>query len=109
MNIDMFSPDTLLRRARGLLRQLWVRVLAMGLLAIVVLGLTQVIEVFVPDAVGTRLTGAAADRLLQIIANAMLAVTTFSLSVMVAVYRASSSQFTPRVHLLIMQDPVTPC
>jgi uncharacterized membrane protein len=37
----------------------------------------------------------------------MLAVTTFSLTVMVSVYRASSNQFTPRVHRLIMQDPVT--
>ncbi|TMM54452.1 DUF2254 domain-containing protein [Sulfitobacter sabulilitoris] len=100
-------PDTLLRKARHYSRQLWVRVVAMGLLAILVLGLTQIIEWLVPDQMGSRLTGAAADRLLQIIANAMLAVTTFSLTVMVTVYRSSSTQWTPRVHRLIMQDPVT--
>jgi uncharacterized membrane protein len=37
----------------------------------------------------------------------MLVVTTFSLTVMVTVYRNSSTQFTPRVHRLIMQDPTT--
>lgn len=103
----LLLPDTLLRKARHYSRKLWVRVVLMGLLSFLVLGLTRLIETFVPEGVGTQLTGAAADRLLQIIATAMLAVTTFSLTVMVSVYRASSSQFTPRVHRLIMQDPVT--
>ncbi|XDA99690.1 DUF2254 domain-containing protein [Sulfitobacter sp. LCG007] len=101
------SPDTLLRKARGYSRKLWVRVLGMGLLAIFVLALTQIVERFVPDKLGSLLTGSAADALLDIIADAMLVVTTFSLSVMVALYRASSSQFTPRVHRMILEDRIT--
>ena len=37
----------------------------------------------------------------------MLAVTTFSLTVMVSVYQASSTQWTPRIHRLIIQDRTT--
>lgn len=107
MIFDLLSPDTVLRKARSLLRQLWLRVVIMGLMAFVALGLAHVIETFVPARIGSQLTGAAADRLLQLIASAMLAVTTFSLTVMVTVYRATSNQFTPRVHQLIMQDPTT--
>jgi uncharacterized membrane protein len=107
MLLDLLSPDTLLRKSRNLLRQLWLRVVIMGLLAFVALGLAQIIEIFVPARIGSQLTGAAADRLLHLIATAMLAVTTFSLTVMVTVYRATSDQFTPRVHQLIMQDSTT--
>lgn len=107
MNFDSLIPHTAIRKAREYSRKLWVRVLAMGLMAFVALGLTQVIETLIPKELGTTLTGAAADRLLQIIANAMLAVTTFSITVMVTVYRASSTQWTPRVHRLIIQDRTT--
>lgn len=97
----------MLLRLRHYWRKLWVRVLLMGTLAIVVIGLTQLIETVIPGEMQSRLPGRSADRLLDIIAAAMLAVTTFSLTVMVSVYRASSSQWTPRVHQLIMQDNVT--
>jgi uncharacterized membrane protein len=97
----------LLRKARTLSRKLWVRVVGMGLLSIVSLGVTQLIDNFVPTQMASRLSGAAADRLLDLIANAMLAVTIFSMRVMVSVYQSSASQWTPRVHQLIMQDRVT--
>ncbi len=100
-------PYTLLRKAREYSRRLWVRVLIMGILSFVALGLTHLIELFVPKDLGSSLSGQAADRLLGIIANAMLAVTTFSLSVMVTVYRSISDQWTPRVHRLIVQDRTT--
>ncbi len=100
-------PATLLRVARQHLRKLWVRVVVMGLLAFVSLGLTQLGGAWLPDGVRGRVTGASADRLLDIIANAMLAVTIFSMTVMVTVYRSSSTQWTPRVHQLIMQDKTT--
>jgi len=89
------------------LRKLWVRVLLMGLLSFAALGVAQLIEPLVPADMAQRVPGAAADRLLNLIANAMLAVTTFSLTVMVSVYRSSASQWTPRVHQLIMEDNVT--
>ncbi|RKF15058.1 DUF2254 domain-containing protein [Roseovarius spongiae] len=100
-------PATLWRMARQLMRKLWVRVVGMGLLAFVALGLAQFAQEWVPEGIGTRLSGTAADRLLDIIANAMLAVTIFSMTVMVTVYRNSSSQWTPRVHMVIMQDTTT--
>lgn len=107
MNLRLLLPRTWLRKAREYSRKLWVRVVAMGLLAFVALGLTQLIEGLVPREVGSYLSGEAADHLLEIIANAMLAVTIFSITIMVTVYRASSTQFTPRVHRLIIQDRTT--
>jgi uncharacterized membrane protein len=107
MNLDSFNPYTIARKARSYTRKLWVRVALMGLLAFLAIGITQLIEPLVPEKIATRLTGSAADRLLQIIANAMLAVTTFSLTVMVTVYRSSSTQWTPRIHRLIIQDRTT--
>ncbi|WP_334312348.1 DUF2254 domain-containing protein [Roseovarius sp. ZX-A-9] len=100
-------PATLLRMTRGYLRKLWVRVVAMGLLAFVSLGLAQLGDIWLPEEVRGRVTGVSVDRLLDIIANAMLAVTIFSMTVMVTVYRSSSTQWTPRVHQLIMQDKTT--
>lgn len=100
-------PQTLLRMAREYTRKLWVRVAIMGLMAFMVLGLTQLFEPLVPDKLARTLGGAAADRLLNVIGNAMLSVTIFSITVMVSVYRSSSSQFTPRVHRLIIEDRTT--
>lgn len=100
-------PETALALVRYYGRKLWVRVTIMGLFAFVALGLSQLVEPLVPQDMATRLPGSAADRLLNLIANAMLAVTTFSLTVMVSVYQSSSTQWTPRVHQLIMQDAVT--
>lgn len=100
-------PATLWRKARALSRELWVRVVLMGMLSLAALGLTQLVEVFVPREMASQMPGASADRLLDLIANAMLAVTIFSMTVMVSVYQSSSSQWTPRVHQLIMQDQTT--
>ena len=103
----LLIPSTLWRKAQVYSRKLWVRVLAMGLLSLVALGVTQLIEIIVPDEMAGRLSGAAADRLLDIIASAMLSATIFSMTVMVSTYRSSASQWTPRVHQLIMQDTTT--
>ena len=107
MDLSLLTPRTLLRKAREYTRKLWVRVAIMGLMAVVAVGVAPLIEHFVPEKLARTLGGQAADRLLQIIANAMLAVTTFSLTVMVSVYRSSSTQWTPRVHRLIIQDRTT--
>ena len=88
-------------------RLLWVRVVLMGALALLSLGLAQLVGHLLPDELASYVSGKAADKLLGIIANAMLAVTTFSLTVMVSVYQSSSSQFTPRIHRLIVQDATT--
>ncbi|AEI94295.1 DUF2254 domain-containing protein [Roseobacter litoralis] len=98
---------TLFRKARRYARKLWVRVVLIGLLAVLAVALSQWVELYVPDTLSRSLDGAAADRLLQLIASAMLAVTIFSITVMVSVYQSSSTQWTPRVHRLIMQDRTT--
>lgn len=96
-----------LRRARHYSRKLWVRVVLMGLLAVVATGMGQLAELVIPDKLAQTVDGSAADRLLQLIASAMLAVTIFSITVMVSVYQSSSTQWTPRVHQLIMTDKTT--
>ena len=98
---------TAFRKARHYARKLWVRVVLIGLLAVLAVALSQWVELYVPDTLSRSLDGAAADRLLQLIASAMLAVTIFSITVMVSVYQSSSTQWTPRVHRLIMQDKTT--
>lgn len=105
-SISTFSM-TLLRKARHYTRKLGVRVILMGLLAVLAVGISQWVELHVPATLSRSLDGAAADRLLQLIANAMLAVTIFSITVMVSVYQSSSTQWTPRVHRLIMLDRTT--
>jgi uncharacterized membrane protein len=107
MRLKTLTPRTLLRLSRQVTRKLWVRVVLMGLLAFVVLGIAPFVRTILPEELGLKLDGSSADRLLGIIANAMLAVTTFSLTVMVTVYRASSQQWTPRVHRLIIEDRTT--
>jgi uncharacterized membrane protein len=98
---------TAIRQAHQYTRKLWVRVVLMGLLALLALGLSQLAELYTPDSLAQSVDGAAADRLLQLIASAMLAVTIFSITVMVSVYQSSSTQWTPRVHRLIMEDRTT--
>ena len=98
------APKTLVRKARQYTRKLWVRVLIMGLLAFAAVGITQVVEYIIPETLAKSVTGSSADRLLDIIASAMLSVTIFSITVMVSVYQSSSTQWTPRIHRLIMQD-----
>jgi len=79
----------------------------MGAGALVALGLTQILDPLLPDKFATILGVSAADRLLNIIANAMLAVTTFSITSMVTVHRATSQQWSPRVHRLLLEDKTT--
>lgn len=107
MDLNNYMPQTVIRFVRRYTRKLWVRVVIMGLLAFVSLGLTHLVEPLVPEKLARSMSGESADRLLDIIANAMLAVTTFSLTVMVTVYRSTSTQWSPRVHRLIIQDRTT--
>ncbi|MDF1727649.1 MAG: DUF2254 domain-containing protein [Sulfitobacter sp.] len=107
MKLLNINPKTAARKLRQYTRKLWVRVVGMGLMAFVALALAPLFNLLLPEDIGIELNGAASDRLLNIIANAMLAVTTFSLTVMVSVYRASSQQWTPRVHRLIIEDRTT--
>jgi len=107
--LDLFDslPKTVLQKGRYYTRKLWVRVTLMGLLAVAAIGVSQLVEQLIPDDLAKSLGGVSADRLLNLIANAMLSVTIFSITVMVSVYQSSSTQWTPRIHRLIMQDRTT--
>lgn len=88
-------------------RKLWVRVVIFGSLALIGLGIARLGAVFLPASLTGSIPISSVDRLFQIISNSMLAVTTFSLSVMVTVYRATSTQWTPRIHRLMLEDRTT--
>ena len=100
-------PMHLVHEAIQQSRKLWVRVIIFGSLALIGLGLARVGAVFLPNSLTGSVNIASVDRLFQIISNSMLAVTTFSLSVMVTVYRATSTQWTPRIHRLMLEDRTT--
>lgn len=105
--LSAVGDTTLARKLSRALDRLWVRIVAIGLLSFIAILVARLVEPLIPDGV-TEMVGAnAADELLTIIANSMLAVTIFSLTVMVSVYRAASSQWTPRVHRLMLDDSVT--
>lgn len=100
-------PARTLHSLAGQTRKLWVRVVLIGLLAVAGLGLARLAGVFVPDRLAQSVDITSVDRLLNIMSNSMLAVTTFSLTVMVSVYRSTASQWTPRLHRLIVEDKTT--
>ncbi len=107
MNPLLNLPMHLVHAALQQSRKLWVRVIIIGSLALIGLGLTGIGATFLPANLTGSIDISSVDRLFQIISNSMLAVTTFSLSVMVSVYRATSTQWTPRIHRLMLEDPTT--
>lgn len=100
-------PKYLIHEAIQQSRKLWVRVVLFGALAVIGLIFARIGAVFLPDDLTRSVDIVSVDRLLNIISNSMLAVTTFSLSVMVSVYRSTSSQWTPRIHRLMLEDRTT--
>ena len=79
-----------------LLRKVWVRALAYGLLGIVTALAAVVVRPFLPAELGARIGADAVDQILGIIASSMLAVTTFSLSIMVTAFGGVTTTATPR-------------
>ena len=78
-----------------------------SVLSLIAIGVARVVRPILPDRIAETLGTDSLNDLLTIIASSMLAVVTFSLSVMVSVYRSSSSQWTPRVHRLMLEDRTT--
>lgn len=94
-----------------ILKQAWrklpVRVALFAGLAVLAVGLVEIAGRYVPDDLAGWIDVGSVDRLLNHIISAMLVVTTFSLTVMVSVQQNSASQWTPRVHQLLMEDSTT--
>ncbi|MDK3020661.1 DUF2254 domain-containing protein [Pseudodonghicola flavimaris] len=98
---------TLVQRWLLIWRTLWFRVAGISVLSIVAVLAAKLLGPVLPHGLD-RLVGAqSVDQLLDILSSSMLAVTTFSLSVMVSVYRAISSQWTPRAHRIQLRDNAT--
>jgi len=99
--------STLRRKSQDALDRLWIRISVISVLSLIAIGVARVVRPILPDRIAETLGTDSLNDLLTIIASSMLAVVTFSLSVMVSVYRSSSSQWTPRVHRLMLEDRTT--
>lgn len=98
---------TWLWTARSILRQLWVRVAAYAILAIIAASAAPTLSPLVPVAWIDILGDGAVDRVLTILTTAMLPVATFSLSIAVNAYNAAAQTATPRAIALLQEDPTT--
>jgi uncharacterized membrane protein len=96
--------STWIFRLAELHRRLWVRAVTYAVASI---GAVLLAAVAAPTLglEGIRwLEGEVVDDLLSVLASTMLAVATFSLSIMVAAYAGASSNATPRVTALLLED-----
>ena len=106
-NLDSkVGESTLVRKLKRLGKKVWVRIGLIALLSVLALAMTKLVSPLVPWKLEQMIEKEAVDGLLRIIANSMLAVTTFSLTVVVSVFRSASSQWSPRVHRILMDDTV---
>ncbi|MBB6227593.1 putative membrane protein [Polymorphobacter multimanifer] len=92
---------------RQLVRQIWVRSVAIGLLGVVVALTGIVFGRFIPGRYEDMLGAGAVDDILTILASSMLAVVTFSLSVAVQAFAAAAESATPRASRLLEEDSTT--
>lgn len=88
-------------------RRLGVRVVLMAVLAVLAALFAPMLEGFIPDSLTERFGSGAVLPILNILASSLLTVTTFSLGVMVSAFQSASSQGTPRVYRVLMQDGTT--
>ncbi|WP_296419947.1 DUF2254 domain-containing protein [Pseudooctadecabacter sp.] len=105
--LDTVGETTFVRKLRRQFNKLWVRIALIGFMSLLAIIVARLTEPFIPDGIKDVIGAGSIGSLLQIIANSMLAVTTFSLTVMVSVFRSASSQWTPRIHRLMMDDQIT--
>jgi len=87
-----------------LTRRLWFRSALYGLAGVLTALLGAVARRWIPDDIASQIGVSAVGNILGILASSMLAVTTFSLSTMVASYTAASSNATPRVATLLIEN-----
>jgi len=98
---------TIVEKWNEYLDRLWVRITVISVLCLLAVVTAPLVEPILPERINTTLGTEALDGILSIVASSMLAVVTFSLSVMVSVYRSASSQWTPRIHRLMLKDNTT--
>ncbi len=89
------------------MRKVWVRVVSFAVLALVSVGLAQLVSPILPQGLGLQLGAEAVGQILGVLASSMLAVTTFSLSIAVSAFAAAAGSATPRATALLQQDRTT--
>ncbi|NVO25072.1 DUF2254 family protein [Donghicola mangrovi] len=94
-------------KLRQVLKEIWVRVLAYGAVAVLAAMVSPRLAPYVPQNLRFEPGDGAVEQVLQIIASSMLAVTTFSLSIAVQAYSAAATSATPRATALLQQDTTT--
>lgn len=86
-------------------RRIWFRAVFFALLSVAGALLAVVVAPLIPSGFAARFSVDALRDILEILASSMLIVATFSLSTAISAYAAASSDTTPRVTELLMQDP----
>ncbi|KEO54771.1 DUF2254 domain-containing protein [Thioclava pacifica] len=94
-------------RLKNVLREIWVRVSAFGLLGIVTALGAAGFGYLVPPELGMKMGAGSVEPILKIIATAMLTVTTFSLQIMVTAFGSAQTGATPRAIKLLQTDRIT--
>lgn len=92
---------------RQLVRRLWFKAGAFGLVAVATALLAIFLSPLVPEELSEVVGADAVRDLLNILASSMLAVATFSLGTMVAAFAAATSNATPRASKLLVEDPTS--
>ncbi|WP_376877510.1 DUF2254 domain-containing protein [Albirhodobacter sp. R86504] len=100
-------PSKFIWALRRLFDEIWVTVVAYGVLGVFVALIGPLAGRFVPDGASYKLGADAVEPILEIVASSMLTVTTFSLSIMVAAYSAAAVTATPRALELLLKDRTT--
>jgi uncharacterized membrane protein len=86
-------------------RRIWFRALFLALMSVAGALLGVVLAPLIPPGFAAQFGADAVTNILEILASSMLIVATFSLSTAISAYAAASSDTTPRVTELLMQDP----
>lgn len=92
--------------SRGL-QEVWVRVVAFAILALVTAALAQWLGPLIPERWLATMGADAVDQVLEILASSMLAVTTFSLAIAVSAFSVAAASATPRATELLQKDHTT--
>ena len=94
-------------RLRVILREIWVRVTAFGVLGILTALGSAAFGHLIPVEFGLGLGADSVEPILEIMATAMLTVTTFSLQIMITAFGAAQTGATPRAIKLMQADRIT--
>lgn len=103
----MLSLSNLRWRLRIILREIWVRVTAFGVLGILTALSSAWFGHMIPDEFGLKMGADSVEPILTIMATAMLTATTFSLQIMITAFGSAQTSATPRAIKLMQTDRIT--